>query len=236
LGAVATDPSATVVTEILDGVLALGIDVDTPSGRTQGNRSLLMDTTNGNDIGMWTHPNVIPQAFPDIRQKVEKEVNDEGATLNSFDLHIEEGWLYIGGNASKTGGAVNFSLHAVPRLVRPGTHVEFDDEYGEHFDLSTPDREELWFEPTNIVVDVDRDWWVIVADGFGVLLAGIGYMIVESFVDMGGPMSPVASNRTPRVGARGTRNSRSLASPGLPCGSGSKPSSAMRKECLQGSL
>jgi hypothetical protein len=50
LGAIATDPSATVVPEILDGVLALGIDVDTPGGRTQGNPALLMDTTNGNDI------------------------------------------------------------------------------------------------------------------------------------------------------------------------------------------
>ena len=184
LGAIAFDPTARVTSQVLDGLLALGIDVDTPTGRTSGNPALLMDTTNGNDIGMWTHPDVIPQAFPDVEQKIKKTVEDQDAALNSFDIHIEEGWLYIGGNASKTGGAVNFSLHAVPKLVRPGSHVEFDDEYGEHFDLSTPDREELWFDPQDIHVDVDRDWWVIVLEGIGALFAGIGYLIVESFVDM----------------------------------------------------
>jgi len=184
LGAIATDPTASVTSQILDGVMALGIDVDTPTGRTSGNASLLVDTTDGNHIGMWTHPDVIPQAFPDVKQKIDEAVIAEGATLNSFDIHIEEGWLYIGGNASKTGGAVNFSLHAVPKLVRPGTHFEFDDEYGEHFDLSTPDREELWFDPQDVHVDIDRDWWVVVIEGIGALFAGIGYLIVESFVDM----------------------------------------------------
>jgi hypothetical protein len=184
LGAIATDPSAAVASQVLDGALGLGIDVDTPTGRTHGNPALLTDTTDDNDFGMWTHPSVIPLAFPDVRQKVDDAVKAQNGTLHTFDLHIEEGWLYIGGRASATGGAVDFSLHAVPRLVRPGEHYEWDEEYGEHFEYSTPDREELWFEPTDIVVDVDREWWVIVLDGIGLLLAGIGYLIVESFVDM----------------------------------------------------
>jgi hypothetical protein len=184
LGAIATDSTAGVTHRVLDGALALGIDVDTPTGRTAGDPGMLIDTTGTNHIGMWTHPDVIPQAFPDVKTKIDDTVADQDATLNAFDIHIEEGWLYIGGRASKTGGAVNFSLHAVPRLVRPGTHFEFDDEYGEHFDLSTPDREELWFDPQDIHVDVDRDWWVIVIEGIGAIFAGIGYLIVESFVDM----------------------------------------------------
>jgi hypothetical protein len=185
LGAIAVDPTASVVSRILDGVLALGIDVNTPDGRTQGNPQHLVDTTSdGNHIGMWTNPAVVDQAFPDVRAEIETAVLQQGATLDAFDMRVEEGWMRVAGRASKTGGAVNFSLHAVPKLVRPGTTYEWEEQFGEHFVITTPAREELYFDPQDIVVDIDRDWWVIIAEGFGLLLAGIGMLIVEAFVSM----------------------------------------------------
>ena len=205
LGAIASDPTAAVVSRVLDGVLALGIDVDTPAGRTHGNPALLTDTTNGSHIGMWTSPRVIPQAFPDVQQKVEEAVQAQSATLNSFTLAVQEGWFRVAGRASKTGGSVNFSLHAVPRLIRPGTHFEFDDEYGEHFDLSTPDREELWFDPQDIDVDIDRDWWVIALEGIGGLLTlGIGALIIEGLV--GTVQGEITTGIAQNDQSRGARN------------------------------
>jgi hypothetical protein len=147
LGAIATDPSTTVSFQTLDGVLALGLDLNTGGTATAGDPSRLSDSTGGNDIGMWTNPAVVPVAYADVRTNIATAVANEGATLDSYDMRVEEGWFRIAGQASKTGGSVAFSLHAVPQLIRPGIHEEWDEEYGEHFEYTTPDREELWFDP-----------------------------------------------------------------------------------------
>lgn len=225
LGAIALDPTASVVSRVLDGTLALGIDVDTPGGRTQGNPLHLGDTTNGNDIGIWTNPDVILQAFPDVKQKIDEKVLAVGATLDSFDMWVEEGWFRIAGRASKTGGAVNFSLRSVPKLIRPGVHIEFDEEYGEHVDMSTPDREELWFDPQGISVDVDRDWWVVLIEGVGALFAGIGALVVEAFLDV--VRGNVTSGIQQNVGARAARN-QEFTIPGV-----SRPSMRLRIETYE---
>jgi hypothetical protein len=182
LGAIAADPSATVVRMSTDEAVVLGIDLP---GVTQGNASLLVDTSAGNDIGMWTNPTVVPTAFDNVRVKVKKKVEDNDATLDDFHLAVQEGWFNISGRASATGGAVNFSLHAVPKLVRPGTHYEWDEEYGEHFEYNTPAYDDLWFDPQDVVVDIDRDWWVTLLEALGGLLTlGIGALVVESLFDM----------------------------------------------------
>jgi len=185
LGAIATDPSTTAHHVVVDEALVLGLDISTGGVVTHGNTSLLIDSSGGNDIGMWTRPSVVPVAYADVRQKIEEQVAAAGATLDSYQLRVEEGWFHVSGSASETGGSVNFSIHAVPRLIRPGEHFEWDEEYGEHFEYSTPDREELWFEPQDVVVDVEKDWWVVLLETVGgILTVGIGVLVVESFVDM----------------------------------------------------
>ena len=225
LGAIAADPSATVTSRVLDGVLALGIDVDTPSGRTSGNPSHLVDSTNNNHIGVWTHPDVVLQAYPDVKVKVDESVAAVNATLDSFDMRVEEGWFRIAGRASKSGGSVNFSLHAVPKLIRPGIHIEFDEEYGEHVNMSTPAREELWFDPQSISVDVDRPWWLSLLEGVGALIAGIGALIVEVFLDV--VRGNVTSGIEQSVGSRAARN-QEFRIPGV-----SRPSMRLRIETFE---
>jgi hypothetical protein len=180
-------PGATVTSRVLGGALAIGIDVtDAEDVTTHGSPGLLTDTTAGNDVGMWTNPAALPVTMGEVRAKIEEKVAAQEATLDSLLFSVEEGRLGVAGSASKGNlGSVDFSLGVVPHLVRPERCEEWDEEYGEHFRMCTPEREELWFEIVDVDVDVDRPWWVVVLDGLGVLFTfGIGTLVVESYVAM----------------------------------------------------
>lgn len=100
-------------------------------------------------------------------------------------MNIEEGHIRISGHATKSPGSVDFSMNAVPHLVRPGHHEEWDEEYGEHFSIDTPARDELWFEMRDVDVDIHRDWWVYLLEVLGgVITVGVGVAIVEAMVTM----------------------------------------------------
>lgn len=186
LGAIAVHPSAAARYVTDDHALVIGLDVSTDEITTHGDVGRLGDVSGaGNDIGMWTNPSVVPIAYPDVRAEIQKEVDKAGATLDQFNLRVEEGWFKVSGKASKTGGSVTFSVHAVPKLIRPGECFEWDEQFGEHFEYCNPTREELWFDPQDVVVDVDRDWWVVVLEALGgVITLGIGVMVAEAFIGM----------------------------------------------------
>jgi hypothetical protein len=187
LGALANAAGTTITPVVLDGVVALGIDVAGTSGvTTHGNPVLLADITAGNDIGMWTNPAALPIVMADARTQIEDAVTNAEATLSSLDFSLIEGAFHISGHADKGNeGSVDFSMDAVPHLIRPGTHEEWDEEYGEHFEITTPDREELWFESTNVDVDINRPWWSYVLSALGLVFTfGIGTLVIEAIVDM----------------------------------------------------
>ena len=191
LGAIATHPSARVTARTLEQAVALGIDVAVPAAAplpgvtTQGNPSLLVDASAGNDLATWTNPRAVRIAFGDVETEIREQVAEQDATLDSFDFRVEEGWFKLSGKASATGGSVNFSVHAVPRLIRPGRREEWDEEYGEHFEYTTPDLEELWFDPQDVWVDIDRDWWVVVLEVIGgIITLGVGALAAEAIVGM----------------------------------------------------
>ena len=187
LGAIANASGTTVTAAVIDGVLAMGIDVSGTNGvTTHGNVGLLTDITAGNDIGMWTNPAALPIVMADVRTRIQTAVTGAGATLTNLTFSLIEGAFHISGHADKgSDGSVDFSLDAVPHLIRPGTHEEWDEEYGEHFEIDTPPREELWFESTNIHVDINRPWWAYLVSVLGVLFTfGIATLVVEAIVDM----------------------------------------------------
>ena len=193
LGAIAVHPTATITTMALDGALAMGIDVAIPADpatglpgvTTHGDPSRLTDTTAGYHIATWTSPRVVRVSYQDAELEIRDAVDRTGSYARQFDLRVEEGWIKIAGKASQTGGSVEFSLHAVPQLIRPGIYEEWDDEFGEHFVYSTPDREELWFDPQDVVVDIDRDWWAVVLEGLvGIITLGIGILVAEAIIAM----------------------------------------------------
>lgn len=205
LGDIASSTNTTVTTRVLDGVLVIGLDVNESGIATTGDRNQLTDFREGNDLAMWTNPVAAPVAFAMVRRSVQTVVDQQSATLDSFTTTIQEGSLHVSGHATKSPGGVSFSMNAVPHLVRPGWTEEWDEEYGEHFVIEHPAREELWFEMRDVVVDIERDWWVYVLEALGaVLTIGIAIPIVESLVGMvrGNILGGISGNNSsiaPRV-------------------------------------
>lgn len=187
LGGIANVEEATVTALMADEALILGIDVNDIDGiTTNGRRNELTDTTAGNEIGMWTNPLVLPIVLADLKEELENKAKDRGVTLTSLIFSLKEDAMHIVGSGTKEHfGSAAFSLDAVPRLIRPGHHEEWDEEYGEHFEINTPAREELWFEQTNIETDLQPAWWIYALGGIiSVLGLGVGALIVKSLVDM----------------------------------------------------
>ncbi|MEO8200584.1 MAG: hypothetical protein ABI679_08705 [Gemmatimonadota bacterium] len=181
LGAIATDPMATVRVTTVEGALLLGIDLHQPGYTTHGDVNALTDTSAGNQVGIWTRPSVIQFAYGFIETKIRDAVAEAGATLDGFHIGVEEGWLKVIASASATGGSANIDFQAEPRLVRPAVTYEWDEEYGEHFSYTIPARDDLWFEATEVHVDVDRAWWAVLLE---VLTLGIAAAVVETMVMM----------------------------------------------------
>jgi len=169
---------------VLNGAFVIGIDVSRAGFSTRGTPGLLIDVTAGHDLGLWINQSAVPLSRADFRLKVEEAVAREGATLDEFALTCEEGHLRFQGLASRSEGSVSFSAIAIPHLVLPGTHEEFDEEYGERFVLDTPPREELWFELRDVEADVHRPSWATLAEAvFGVLTIGAAVAVIEEFVE-----------------------------------------------------
>ncbi len=187
LGGISMVNNASVSALMANGTLLLGIDVTDVNGvTTNGSRFALTDTTDGNEIGMWTNPVALPIVLSDVRDEVEMKVIENGGTLTALNFSVREGALHISGSAEKDSyGSVDFSMDAIPRLIRPGYHEEWDEEYGEHFEITTPAREELWFEQTNVETDLNLEWWVYVLATLGsIITIGIGAFIVNAIVGM----------------------------------------------------
>jgi hypothetical protein len=120
LGGMGLDPTATVVTRAVTGALVLGVDGETPQGRTAGYAGFLANNAIGNDIGVWIHRDAVSPVYATIRAILETRIAEQGGTLDSFELGVEDGYFAISGHASHPQGAGNFSLEAVPRIGAPG--------------------------------------------------------------------------------------------------------------------
>ena len=193
LGALATHSSAQITAVPVDEALAMGIDVDFPKNdeldrpavKTVGDLTRLVDVSAGYDIATWTNPRVVRHANEAVELETQKTVLEAGALLRGFDMKVEEGWFRISGSGVRPEGIAQFSLKAVPQLIRPGVTLEWDEQFGEHFVYTTPDREELWFDPQDVSVDIDRDWAVVVLEGVLLLFfAGFGTLVVEIIIGM----------------------------------------------------
>jgi hypothetical protein len=182
LGPLASATNTDLKTRVLDGCVAIGLDVHVGAVATHGNPNGLSNTTAGNDIGVWANPAAAPVLMSGIKEDVEKELSADDATLDSLTTTVEEGHFHIVGKATKAGfGSASFSMNVVPHLIRPATHEEWDDEYGSHFVIHRDAREEFWFEKTNLNVDVDPAWWVSLVEG---LTVGPATLVIEAHIDL----------------------------------------------------
>lgn len=179
---------ATVQARVLQGVLVLGIDAHSGVLMTAGDPNLLTNFNEGQDIAVWSNPAYSKvTTFSVIEPKFRTAIEGDGATFGPFSLDIVEGGLAISGSGSKSTGTVEFSLKAVPRLVR-----EWDDFVFSELDEAVgggPHREhyvshELWFEVQDLDLDVDRAPGVIILEVLGVLFTfGVGTKIIEDIIN-----------------------------------------------------
>jgi hypothetical protein len=159
LGGIALDPTATVVSKAVDGALVLGVDAETTVGRTNGFAGFLGNNAIGNDIGVWIHRAAIPLVYTDLQAKVVEKIEEKGATLEAFDISVEDGYFLITGRAAHPQGTLTFSFHAVPRVGVP--------PYPNVFRL----------EMQNIQMELDRSWKVVLGQVLGGIFT-LGFLAV----------------------------------------------------------
>lgn len=179
--------NATVQFRVLQGILALGIDITTDSVTTTGDPNLLSDFSELQDIAVITNSAVVPVSYGFIEKQFKDAIESQQATFGPFSLVIEEGGFRIHGSASKLGGTVNFSLKAVPNLVRHWVEMvwsELDESVngGPHPEQRT--SYELWFDPQELNVDVDADWWVTFVQVIGgILTFGVAALTIDAILN-----------------------------------------------------
>jgi hypothetical protein len=194
LGGIARTVSGGLSTRVLDGMLAIGIDVFVAEEdlelATNGDPNLLTDFSEGNDIAVSINRRAVALAFEGVTKEIGKKVEDEGAELDFFSFSVDEGFFRMNGKATATEGSVTFSMKAVPQLTRPGYSREYD---------------ELWFDMRDIDVDVSLNWWAAALASLGsIVTLGFGAIVVKGLMDMkrGSVTADIARKDLERQAAR----------------------------------
>ena len=179
----------------LNGVLNIGIDLRQGNYGTGGNPRNFVDINQGLSIGIASNPDIwLPVMEADLlegdeeteRIGIRQQVRDSGATLDNFSTTMGAGFLRVEINASNDYGSAEASFDVMPKLVRPATYTDLGyDELGYPTVITTPARDELWFDVENVNVSIDVVWWITLLEVvFGILTVGIVAMIIEAFKDM----------------------------------------------------
>lgn len=185
LGSFINKTNASVTVRPMDGLLALGFDLKINDEWTMGHPDELADITGGFEVGYCVNPDAVDLIFSNSKEKVRTVVEvEQGAVLNYLNVSLQEGSFHVAGKATKSPGTATFSLDFIPHLIRPGVHVEWDDDCDGHVSYTTPSREELWLEAQNVNVDLEADWWVRALEALGGILSfGMVTMFVELLFD-----------------------------------------------------
>lgn len=174
--------------------LTIGIDFEQAGYATAGTASLLRDDTGAYDLTVWANPivwldNMTTKLVDgsDDQSGIREQVEAAGAELTSFELDLREGYLRGEGSAAQARyGSVDFSYEVRSHLVRPRVFENLgQDELGYPIIIDHPATEELWFQVTNIDVDVDAAWWITLAEVIaGLSTFGIAALAIDCFIDM----------------------------------------------------
>lgn len=133
LGGLLLAPTKTATTRVLDGALAIGIDVGwqvpimmgfvpvypAPTVESHGDPNSLNDFRDGADLAYWIHPAQVPMNFADVYTRIREAARDQQATLDELSVTTREGAIHVAGAASTTGleaGTGRFAFDIVPTL------------------------------------------------------------------------------------------------------------------------
>ncbi|MEW8403721.1 MAG: hypothetical protein AB2689_28895 [Candidatus Thiodiazotropha taylori] len=179
----------------LNGVLNIGIDLLQGTYGTVGNPQDFEDINQGLSFGIASNSDIwLLVLEADIlegddnagRIGIRQQIQNAGAVLDDFTMTMGSGFIRIEISASNDYGSVESTFDVVPKLRRPATYTDLgDDELGYPNVISTPARDELWFDIENVNVSLNVVWWITLLEVVsGILTVGIVAMIVEAFKDM----------------------------------------------------
>ena len=106
----------TAATRARQGVVLIGLSVESSALTLIGNADLLVDFAGANDFAAFINAQAIPLLLQDVQAEIAQQVADHGATLQGpVVIGSGAGKFLISGKASRTGGTASFSL---PRYRR----------------------------------------------------------------------------------------------------------------------
>jgi hypothetical protein len=165
LGDLAADPSSRATVGVLDGAVVIGLDVTgaidgSVTVSTVGDPQAFTDFSGDNEIAVAVNPSCVGLVLSNARAAFKKRAEQQQARLDHFQLTLQEGSIRVDARASDGAGHVSLQMEAVPRLFRRGElQYTFQDENGRTEEVRARDREELWFEATNIELSVESSGW-----------------------------------------------------------------------------
>jgi hypothetical protein len=151
---------------VLDGALAVGIDLAHPS--LIGTASQITNQLGKSGLSVLVHPSLVPSLAETARPAITEALVKEDASLESVAIAIESDCFRVTGSINKSGISANFSLLLRPRLGKEDVWGSYDEEYGQTYNyLVSPGHDDIWLEVVTSSLDVDLPWYLY---AFGVLL------------------------------------------------------------------
>ena len=183
LGSLVTAVDMTAATRARQGVVLIGLSVESSALTLIGNADLLVDFAGANDFAAFINAQAIPLLLQDVQAEIAQQVADHGATLQGpVVIGSGAGKFLISGKASRTGGTASFSLSAVPTLFtsRPGAYFQY---LKKPFGVKPRTWPALGFATADVTVDIDPASWVYVVEAIGTVInIGVPFFVGE-FID-----------------------------------------------------
>ncbi len=170
---------------VLDGAIAVGIDLLAPGIATTGNVNAIESMLGKSSIAIWAHPGLVPLLATFTKTAIQARMDEtgEGVTVDDLSLAIKQDFYLVEGHATKDGAGGDFTLHARPTLGKPDEVEHFDDEFGtQHTQIVEHGHDDVWIDAFHFELDPDIPWWAYLVGVVVPTFAPVIGIIVGSLV------------------------------------------------------
>jgi hypothetical protein len=179
LGDVASAARSPAAGRVREGVVLVGLDIDSPALTTAGRIDQLVDFAGPNDIAAVTNAEAVPVLLGELAELIRDAVEEQHATLEDPVITVEPGRFRVRAAASRSEGTATFSFAVVPALFhfRPGRFFQYLQT---PFVISDRTWPALEFSVADIKVSIDRADWVVWVEVLGgIFTAGVLAIHIE---------------------------------------------------------
>ena len=159
LGSVLNVVSTAASARVRQGVVLIGLSIESDPLTLVGDADLLQEFARNNDLAAVTHKDAVPAVLQDVETQVRGKVTQAGASLDHLTLRAGNGRFLVEGAASKTGATASFSFSLVLALfhTRPGVQFHYLPK-PRHVNSRT--WASLEFSIADVAVSIDKAWWL----------------------------------------------------------------------------